>query len=123
MPGALNCLNMSPSNSVILWPQLFHAVAQELRLHKLCVTQGFGIADPSVDDSSTGRGIVLGRAATKLRSIEIQPLTGGSTSHRLVDLRCGEGLMEKKLYPKNIIQLPPGIHLPKTVESLAYDGS
>ena len=53
--------------------------------HKLCVTQGFGIADPFADDSSTGRGIVLGRAATKLRSIEIQPLTGGSTSHRLVD--------------------------------------
>lgn len=46
--------------------------------------QGAGIADPFVDDLSTGQGIVLGRAATKLRSIEIQPLTGGSTSRRLV---------------------------------------
>lgn len=53
-------------------------------LHKLCASQSYGIADPSVDDSSTGRGVVLGRAATKLRSIETQPLTGGSTSHRLV---------------------------------------
>ena len=53
--------------------------------HKLCVTQGFGIADPFADDSSTGRGIVLGRAATKLRSIEIQPLTGGSIGHRPMD--------------------------------------
>ena len=54
-------------------------------LHKLCASQSYGIADPSVDDSSTGRGVVLGRAATKLRSFETQPLTGGSTSHRLVD--------------------------------------
>ena len=53
-------------------------------LHKLCASQSYGIADPSVDDSSTGRGVVLGRAATKLRSIETQPLTGGSTSRRLV---------------------------------------
>ena len=60
---------------------------RELGLHKLCISQGFGIADPSVDDSITGRGVVLGRAATKLRSIETQPLTGGSTSHRLVDLQ------------------------------------
>jgi hypothetical protein len=55
-------------------------------LHKLCASQSYGIADPSADDSSTGRGVVLGRAATKLRSIETQPLTGGSTSRRLVDL-------------------------------------
>lgn len=54
-------------------------------LHKLCASQSYGIADPSADDSSTGRGVVLGRAATKLRSIETQPLTGGSTSRRLVD--------------------------------------
>lgn len=53
-------------------------------LHKLCASQSYGIADPSADDSSTGRGVVLGRAATKLRSIETQPLTGGSTSRRLV---------------------------------------
>lgn len=48
-------------------------------------TQGDGIADPFADDLSTGRGIVLGRAATKLRSIEIQPLTGGSTDLRSVE--------------------------------------
>ena len=53
-------------------------------LHHHGVMHSFGIADPSVDDSSTGRGVVLGRAATKLRSIETQPLTGGSTSRRLV---------------------------------------
>lgn len=55
------------------------------RQHELRVTQGFGIADPFADDLSTGRGIVLGRAATKLRSIEIQPLTGGSAGRRPVD--------------------------------------
>lgn len=38
-----------------------------------------GTAGPFVDDSITGRGVVLGRAATKLRSIETHPLTGGST--------------------------------------------
>lgn len=52
-------------------------------LHELRVAQGVGIADPFVDDLSTGRGIVLGRAATKLRSIEIQPSTGGSTGQGL----------------------------------------
>ena len=56
-------------------------------MHHPHVTLGIGNADPFVDDLSTGQGIVLGRAATKLRSIEIQPLTGGSTSHRLVDPR------------------------------------
>jgi hypothetical protein len=56
----------------------------------------FGIADPSVDDSSTGRGVVLGRAATKLRSIETQPLTGGSTSRRLV--RSSSGLARPKCF-------------------------
>jgi hypothetical protein len=68
---------------------LFMSLLGDLGLHKLCALQGFGIADPSVDDSSTGRGVVLGRAATKLRSIETQPLTGGSTSHRLVNPRSG----------------------------------
>ena len=32
---------------------------------------------PPVDDLSTSRGVVLSRAATILRSIETQPLTGG----------------------------------------------
>lgn len=41
----------------------------------------FGIADPFAYDLSTGRGVVIGRAATKLRSIETQPLTGGSISY------------------------------------------
>ncbi len=34
--------------------------------------------EPPVDDLSTSRGVVLSRAATILRSIETQPLTGGS---------------------------------------------
>jgi hypothetical protein len=33
--------------------------------------------EPPVDDLSTSRGVVLSRAATILRSIETQPLTGG----------------------------------------------
>lgn len=36
--------------------------------------------EPPVDDLSTSRGVVLSRAATILRSIETQPLTGGSFS-------------------------------------------
>lgn len=87
MPGALGRPTMSPSSPVLLRSWLYHAAAQRPGLHKLCVTQGFGIADPFADDLSTGQGIVLGRAATKLRSIEIQPLTGGSTGHRLVNPR------------------------------------
>lgn len=82
-----------------------HASVLELGKHKLIVTHGNGIADPFVDDSSTGQGIVLGRAATKLRSIEIQPLTGGSTGHRLVDprlmldpARTGLGLQTSSLW-------------------------
>lgn len=35
--------------------------------------------EPPVDDLSTSRGVVLSRAATILRSIETQPLAGGST--------------------------------------------
>ena len=35
--------------------------------------------EPPVDDLSTSRGVVLSRAATILRSIETQPLTGGSS--------------------------------------------
>ena len=54
------------------------------RPYELCVTQGKGVADPFVNDSSTGRGFVLGRAATKLRSIENYPLTGGSIGQRPV---------------------------------------
>lgn len=61
--------------------------AEAAALFKLSAAQGFGIADPFVDDSSTGRGTVLGRAATKLRSIEVQPLTGGSFSFLLSHLR------------------------------------
>ena len=34
--------------------------------------------EPPADDLSTSRGVVLSRAATILRSIETQPLTGGS---------------------------------------------
>lgn len=49
------------------------------RRHQLGAAQGLGNADPFADDSSTGRGVVLGRAATKLRSIETQPSTGGSS--------------------------------------------
>lgn len=33
--------------------------------------------EPPVDDLSTSQGVVLSRAATILRSIETQPLTGG----------------------------------------------
>jgi hypothetical protein len=36
--------------------------------------------EPPADDLSTSRGVVLSRAATILRSIETQPLTGGSLS-------------------------------------------
>lgn len=90
--------------------QAFGYLCRELDtgLQKLCILQGFGIADPSVDDSITGRGVVLGRAATKLRSIETHPLTGGSTSQRLVDLQCcigekfklqvGEKKLEKNFF-------------------------
>jgi hypothetical protein len=49
--------------------------------HEQCDLRCSGIADPFADDLITGRGVVLGRAATKLRSIETQPLTGGSMYH------------------------------------------
>lgn len=39
---------------------------------------GLFAPEPPVDDLSTSRGVVLSRAATILRSIETQPLTGGS---------------------------------------------
>lgn len=87
MPGALDCPDVSPSNRVTPAVRAISCLGPGTRKHKLVVTHGLGIADPFVDDLSTGQGIVLGRAATKLRSIEIQPLTGGSTSHRLVDPR------------------------------------
>ena len=36
-----------------------------------------GFTSPSVYDLGTGQGVVHGRAATKLRSIETYPETGG----------------------------------------------
>lgn len=43
------------------------------------MTQSRG-AKSSVDDLGAGRGVVLSRAATTLRSIETQPSTGGFVS-------------------------------------------
>ena len=36
-----------------------------------------GSAESFVDDLNSSRGVVLGRAATTLRSVETHPLTGG----------------------------------------------
>ena len=94
MPGAPSHLDVHPSSSVTPAAAATSCRCPGTGPHELCVTQGVGIADPFVDDLSTGQGIVLGRAATKLRSIEIQPLTGGSTSRRLVDPRGRESSAE-----------------------------
>ena len=45
-------------------------------------TQSRGVKS-SVDDLGAGRGVVLSRAATTLRSIETQPSTGGFVSEML----------------------------------------
>jgi hypothetical protein len=90
-PGALDRNDMSLSTSVTPAVGAILCLGSGTGGHELCVTQGDGIADPFVDDLSTGQGIVLGRAATKLRSIEIQPLTGGSTGRRPADPRHVEG--------------------------------
>lgn len=72
-------LSASQAVSLFFSSGLPHAPREQSRQHQLGAAQGLGIADPFADDSSTGRGTVLGRAATKLRSIEVQPLTGGSS--------------------------------------------
>ena len=73
------------------------------RPYELCVTQGKGVADPFVNDSSTGRGFVLGRAATKLRSIENYPLTGGSIGQRPV--WSSPGLARPKFFGQGSLSL------------------
>jgi len=69
---------MNPSSSVT--PAFFatSCIGLGTEWHEQCDLRCSGIADPFADDLITGRGVVLGRAATKLRSIETQPLTGGS---------------------------------------------
>lgn len=88
-PGRPTPSLFGPSSRVPLsrGGRLLHAGPREPGGTIFVSTQGVGIADPFADDLSTGRGIVLGRAATKLRSIEIQPLTGGSTDRRSADPR------------------------------------
>ena len=55
--------------------------ATTARRHSLAPTSQGGGPKSSADDLCTGRGVVLGRAATTLRSIETQPF-------RLDDLSC-----------------------------------
>jgi len=85
IPGAL--LTMSQYEPIKLGyccaSLLQYALSQQLSSKNDVDLRRLGIAGPFVDDSITGRGVVLGRAATKLRSIETHPLTGGSTYQKL----------------------------------------
>ena len=74
-------LNMNPSSSVTPAFVAISCIGLGTEWHEQSDLRCSGIADPFADDLITGRGVVLGRAATKLRSIETQPLTGGSISH------------------------------------------
>jgi hypothetical protein len=67
---------LAPSRCWEPWPWAQSALGLSLRT----TWQGGG-PKSSVDDLRTGRGVVLGRAATTLRSIETQPF-------RLDDLSC-----------------------------------